>query len=66
MTHIAISSDPGRSIEVDLAAVTLVDSCGIELLARMRRNGAVLAPTGLLMKAVVEEIEHQAKKRKNA
>lgn len=46
-----------KSIFVNLASVTFVDSTGRELLAKMRRQGVVLVPTGCLMKAIVEEIE---------
>ncbi|HKS41790.1 MAG TPA: STAS domain-containing protein [Blastocatellia bacterium] len=46
-----------KSILVNLASVTFVDSAGRELLAKMRKQGVVLVPTGCLMKAIVEEIE---------
>ena len=46
-----------KSILVNLASVTFVDSTGRELLAKMRKQGVVLVPTGCLMKAIVEEIE---------
>ena len=58
----AITGEPAVSIRVRLAAVMFIDRDGIELLTVMRRRGAVLVPTGLLMNAVVEEIEGQRSK----
>lgn len=49
-------------ILMNLAAVTFVDSDGRELLARMRRTGVTLLPTGCLMKAIVENIETEISK----
>jgi anti-anti-sigma regulatory factor len=57
-----ISSQPHRSIRVNLSAVAFVDSDGKELLIRMRRQGAVLVPTGCFMKVIVEEIESEVHK----
>jgi hypothetical protein len=48
---------PERRLEVNLAAVTFVDDDGRELLAQMCRQGVIIIPNGLLMKAIVEEIE---------
>jgi ABC-type transporter Mla MlaB component len=53
----ALSSLPRKSIQVNLSAVTFIDAEGKELLTRMRRQGAVLVPTGCFMKVIVEEIE---------
>jgi anti-anti-sigma regulatory factor len=53
----ALSSLPQRSIQVNLSAVTFVDSDGKQLLTLMRSHGAVLVPTGCFMKVIVEEIE---------
>ncbi len=53
----AVSSLPRKSIRVNLSAVTFIDAEGKELLTRMRREGAVLVPTGCFMKVIVEEIE---------
>ena len=53
----AIAAEPVKSIVVNLAAVTFVDSECRELLVRMRRQGVKLVPTGCLMKAIVEQIE---------
>jgi ABC-type transporter Mla MlaB component len=52
-----IAAEPLKSIVVNLAAVTFVDSECRELLIRMRRHGVKLVPTGCLMKAIVEQIE---------
>ena len=53
----ALSSLPHRSIQVNLSAVTFIDSDAKQLLTLMRRQGAVLVPTGCFMKVIVEEIE---------
>ena len=52
-----IAAEPLKSIVVNLAAVTFVDSECRDLLIRMRRHGVKLVPTGCLMKAIVEQIE---------
>jgi len=59
----AISAEPQISILVYLATVSFVDSEGKELLTRMRRRGVRLASSGILMNAIVDEIEHEAWKR---
>ncbi|HYV05981.1 MAG TPA: hypothetical protein VFB82_15400 [Blastocatellia bacterium] len=51
------AAKPTKSIVVNLASVTFVDSESRELLVRMRRNGVELVPTGCLMKAIVEQID---------
>jgi len=48
---------PGRNVAVNLAAVSFVDDDGRELLAQMCRSGVNIIPHGLLMTAIVEEIE---------
>ena len=60
----AISPEPQISILVNLAAVSFVDSEGKELLTRMRRRGVRLASSGVLMNAIVDEIEYEARKRR--
>ena len=50
-------AEPLKSIIVNLAAVTFVDSECREVLIRMRRQGVKLVPTGCLMKAIVEQID---------
>ena len=54
--------EPGQSIRVKLSAVGFIDSEGKELLTRMRRQGAVLVPTGCFMKVIVDEIESEVAK----
>jgi len=56
------SSQPRRSIRVNLSAVGFIDSEGKELLTRMRKQGAVLVPTGCFMKVIVDEIESEVAK----
>jgi len=47
----------GEPIRVDLSGVTYVDHKGRALLARMIRSGTELQATGLMIKAIIEEIE---------
>src|SRR5437016_14557012 len=51
------SKKPGSAVEVNLAAVSFVDDDGRELLSQMCRQGVMIIPKGLLMIAIVEEIE---------
>lgn len=53
----AIAAEPMKSVVVNLASVTFVDTQCRELLTRMRRQGVKLVPTGCFMKAIVEQIE---------
>ena len=55
--HTAVVERPGSAILVHLADVTFIDAAGKELLTRMHRQGVMLVPSGILMKAIVEEIE---------
>ena len=48
---------PSRSMRVDLAHVTFIDSEGRALLTRMSRKGVKLLSAGVLMNAIVAEIE---------
>ena len=52
-----LAAAPPRTLLVDLTAVTFIDCEGIELLTRMRREGVRLESAGLLMDAIVGEIE---------
>ncbi|MFY9553714.1 MAG: STAS domain-containing protein [Blastocatellia bacterium] len=54
-----VAAEPLKSIVVNLASVTFVDSECRELLVRMRRQGVELVPTGCLMRAIVEQIENE-------
>lgn len=53
----ALAADPSRAVLVNLAAVTFIDCAGRELLSRMRRQGARLLSDGVLINAIVAEIE---------
>ena len=58
----SLAVEPRRSIVVNLAHVSFVDSEGIDLLTRMCRRGVALASTGIMMNAIVEQIERRADK----
>lgn len=60
--HGAFAAEPRGSILVNVANVSFVDSDGMDLLTRMCRQGVRFASTGLMMNAIVEEIERKAKK----
>lgn len=62
----ALAADPVRPMQVNLAAVTFVDSVGRELMTRMRRQGAELATDGCLLDAIVAEIEAELKQEEQA
>jgi hypothetical protein len=51
----------GGPVRIDLAGVTYIDDKGRELLARMIRRGAELCATGIMTKAVIEEITEEIK-----
>ncbi|MBI4751509.1 MAG: hypothetical protein HY774_23765 [Acidobacteria bacterium] len=53
----ALAANPSSVMLVNLAAVTFIDSQGRALLTRMRRQGVRLLATGVLIKAIVAEIE---------
>ena len=57
----ALVACPSRTMLVDLADVSFIDSDGRALLARMREKGVRLLSTGVLINAIVAEIdtEHQ-------
>jgi hypothetical protein len=46
----------GEPIRIDLSGVTYIDNKGRELLSRLIRDGAELRATGVMTKAVIEEI----------
>lgn len=63
----ALAADPSRAMLVNLAAVTFIDSAGRALLAGMRRQGTRLLSTGVLINAIVAEIEaEEGPKKQNA
>jgi anti-anti-sigma regulatory factor len=47
----------GGPLRVDLSGVSYVDDKGRELLARMIQDGAELRATGVMTRAVIEEIK---------
>ena len=60
----ALAADPTRAMVVNLADVNFIDSAGRALLARMRRRGVTLLSSGVLINAIVAEIEAEEKQRK--
>lgn len=54
-----VAAHPRKSMLVDLAHVTFIDSDGRELLTRMRRKGARLLSSGVLINSIVADIEAQ-------
>ena len=52
---LAATHDAG-SISVDLDAVTFIDAVGKSVLRTMHENGAALRASGLMTRAIVEEI----------
>jgi ABC-type transporter Mla MlaB component len=57
-----VAERPPRLVRINLSSVGFIDSEGKQLLCRMRREGAVLVPTGCFMKSIVDEIEREASK----
>ena len=55
----ALAASPSRTMLVDLADVSFVDRDGRALLARMRQKGVRLLSTGVLINAIVAEIDDQ-------
>ena len=60
--HRALAAETRNSIVVNLATLSFVDSEGIDLLTRMCRRGVTLASAGIMMNAIVEQIERRADK----
>jgi ABC-type transporter Mla MlaB component len=56
----------GAPLRIDLSGVTYVDDKGRELLARMIQDGAELQATGVMTRAVIEEIEESQLPRSGA
>ena|SRR6185503_8361071 len=54
-----VAAHPRKSMVVDLAHVTFIDSDGRTLLTRMRGTGAKLLSSGVLINSIVAEIEAQ-------
>ena len=57
-----VAERPSQLVRINLSAVGFIDSQGKQLLCRMRKQGAVLVPTGCFMKSIVDEIEREASK----
>ena len=55
----ACAANPSRMMLVDLANISFIDSAGKALLARMRRKGVKLLSNGVLINAIVADIEAQ-------
>ena len=55
----ALAAYPSRMMLVDLADVSFIDDGGRALLARMRQKGVRLLSTGVLINAIVAEIDAQ-------
>ena len=55
----ALAAYPSRMMLVDLADVSFIDDEGRALLARMRQKGVRLLSTGVLINAIVAEIDAQ-------
>ena len=62
----AVAANPARAMLVDLADVTFVDSDGRALLARMRRKGVRFLSTGVLINAIVAEIDAQEQQNRQS
>ena len=54
-----VAAHPFRSMLVDLVHVTFIDYDGRALLMRMRRKGARLLSSGVLINSIVADIEAQ-------
>jgi anti-anti-sigma regulatory factor len=59
----ALATNASRAMLVDLADVSFIDSEGRALLARMRQMGVRLLSTGVLIDAIVAEIDAEQCKR---
>jgi len=59
----AFAANPSRMMLVDLADVSFIDAEGRALLARMRQKGARLLSTGVLINAIVAEIDAEQRNR---
>ena len=61
-----LAAESARAVLVNLAAVTFIDSAGCDLLTRMRRQGARLVSSGVLINAIVAEIEAQVEEEEHS
>jgi len=60
-----MAAHPLRTMLVDLADVSFMDAEGRALLARMRQKGTRLLSTGVLINAIVAEIDAQQRDRQS-
>jgi len=60
-----MAAHPSRTMLVDLADVSFMDAEGRALLARMRQKGTRLLSTGVLINAIVAEIDAQQRDRQS-
>ena len=58
-----VAAPGARSIRIDLHAVTFIDTAGKALLWAMHEQGAVLAASGCMTRATIEEIEKKSRER---
>ena len=61
----ALAAGSSRMMLVDLADVSFMDAEGRALLARMRQKGTRLLSTGVLINAIVAEIDAQQRDRQS-
>ena len=61
----AFAAHPGRTMLVDLADVSFIDNEGRALLARMRQKGVRLLSAGVLINAIVAEIDAEQRNRES-
>lgn len=61
----ASAAGTARTMLVDLADVSFIDTEGRALLARMRQKGVRLLSTGVLINAIVAEIDAQQRNNKS-
>ena len=61
----AVAANASRTMLVDLADVSFIDAEGRALLARMRQKGVRLLSTGVLINAIVAEIDAEEGKQRN-
>ena len=59
----ASAVNASRTMLVDLADVSFIDAEGRALLARMRQKGVRLLSTGVLINAIVAEIDDEQRKQ---
>ena len=58
-----VGTRDARSVRVDLDAVTFIDTAGKALLWAMHEQGAVLAASGCMTRAILEEIGTKSHER---